>query len=135
MADLGYKEAFCRIGDYYYNGLGVDTSYDEALKWYMDAAIMNDAFAMFKIGKMYEQGIAVNQDYSEAIRWYNKSLDECNKHKNGLEFQPDVLFSLGRLYVVGLGVDQDIEKGLGYYMNAESFGYGKAYIEIGCLYE
>ncbi len=32
-------------------------------------------------------------------------------------------------------MDQDIEKGLGYYMNAESFGYGKAYIEIGRLYE
>ncbi len=135
MADLGYLEAFSRIGDYYYNGLGVEKSYDEALKWYLDAANMNDALAMFNIGKMYEQGIGVNQDYSEAISWYNKSLDECYMHKNGLQFQPDVLFSLGRLYVVGLGVDQDIEKGLGYYMNAESFGYGKAYVEIGCLYE
>ncbi len=63
------------------NNLGLDVSkwfrtrqtYQEAFKWYQQAANQGYAIAQNILGWMYENGIGVNQYYQEAFKWYQQA--------------------------------------------------------------
>jgi len=47
----------------YDNGQGVSQSYEQAVKWYRQAAQQGDAIAQLNLGNMYNSGRGVPQDY------------------------------------------------------------------------
>ena len=55
----------------YYQGVGVDTDYKEAVKWYSLAAKQGDAEAQYNLGLMYDFGEGVLEDDVLAYMWYN----------------------------------------------------------------
>jgi SEL1 protein len=75
-------DALVKVGDYYYQGLGVSddetekSRLEKAASYYQSAADTQlSALAMWNLGWMYENGVGVQQDYHLAKRHYDLALD------------------------------------------------------------
>ncbi len=108
LNDEAFDEA-----DKYYNGIGVTTDYEEALKWYRLSAERGNKFALYRLGEMYYYGEGVDQDYSEAVKWYLRAAEA------GHVFTP---LRLGEMYHRGEGVEQDYNKAFNWYRRALALG-------------
>ena len=75
-AALGHAKACHQIGVMYANGLGVEKSYPEAVKWYRKAAEKGHAKAQYCLGYAYAHGEGVDQSYPEAVKWFRKAADQ-----------------------------------------------------------
>ena len=64
----------------YYPGVGVDTDYKEAVKWYSLAAKQGDAEAQYNLGLMYDFGEGVLEDDVYAYMWWNLASLLGNKN-------------------------------------------------------
>ncbi len=56
MATCGNLDAIRRMGNYYYDGIGVKRDYRMAVKWYEKAAILGDSWCKNRLGEMYRDG-------------------------------------------------------------------------------
>ncbi|MBT3921554.1 MAG: sel1 repeat family protein, partial [Nitrospina sp.] len=105
-AKLGVVEAQVILGKMYEEGHPFPQDYNEAFKWYQQAAEQGTAQAkshiyeiakkgssqalkvltadaqqgvaeaQFRLGKMYEEGHPFPQDYNEAAKWYQRSAEQ-----------------------------------------------------------
>ncbi len=80
LAEKGDAEAQFNLGQMYYEGLGVDQDYKEAVKWYQEAADKGHARAQFNLGVMYDYGEGVFEDSVTAYAWA-----ECTAYGAGDE--------------------------------------------------
>ena len=94
--DPSYNPA--EVGRHYLHGEGVAKNTDEARKWFLKAAALNDAEAQYRLGLMYEVGLGVKQDYAEAMKWYLIAA----KGNHGL-----AQGALGRILYLGLAGKPD----------------------------
>lgn len=97
-----------------------------ALQWYLKAAELGDAEAMFQVGKAYYFGDGVEQNYNTAMEWYQKAADKG---------YPGALVWVGYLYDTGCGVPQDYETALEWYQKAAEAGNASAMYYIGNYYK
>lgn len=74
LADNAAAET--RLGDMYFQGLGINQSRDRALLWYRRAAKRGYADAQFNLGNMYLLGEGVLQDDHKAREWYAKAAEQ-----------------------------------------------------------
>ena len=91
---IGDTTAQNKLGYYYEIGQGVTQSYENAAKWYQEAAKHNNIEAQYKLGSCFQHGLGVTQDYAKAVIWYLKAAQQgdmnaqCNLaycYKNGKE--------------------------------------------------
>ena len=63
-----------------YNQMGKELEekdlYDNAVKWYMKAAELENADAQVNLGCFYHFGTAVPQDYAKALEWFTKAAQQ-----------------------------------------------------------
>jgi len=45
----------------------------QAVRWYLERALVDDGQAAFHLGKIYEHGWGVEVDFAEAIKWYQRA--------------------------------------------------------------
>ena len=57
-------------------GRGVECDYNQAVKWYQEAAEQGHTKAQTNLGVCYENGVGVPQSKSEAIKWYRKAAEK-----------------------------------------------------------
>jgi TPR repeat protein len=67
------------VGGLYYNGLGVDKDYTQAMTWNRKAADAGDSRAMYWIGVLYDYGLGVDTNLVEAASWYRKAAAGGNE--------------------------------------------------------
>lgn len=118
-ADLGYAEAQCLIGQFYYLGEIVDEDDEQAYNYFKKAAEQNNAEAQYWMGELYYNGYGVKEDESEAVKWYRKSAN------NGFA---DAMLSLGDCYFYGEGVKENIQEAISWYKKGADKG------DFGCQY-
>ena len=78
-----------QLGVKYYNGDGVEQSYEEAVKWFTKSAENGHSQAQYNLAVMYEDGEGVKQNIDEAVKWYKESA------KNGNNDSIEALKELG----------------------------------------
>ena len=61
------------IGWYYFTGVGVTKSYEEAFSWFEKSAKGGCAEGMEKLGDCYYEGKGVSRNFSLANKWYTKA--------------------------------------------------------------
>jgi Sel1 repeat protein len=77
-AERGDAEAQNHIGWVYDVGLGMESDYTEAFKWFVMAAEQGLAIAQANVGEYYEFGKGVPKDLEQAVVWYQKAAElEC----------------------------------------------------------
>jgi TPR repeat protein len=101
-------------------------SYEEALKWWKEAARRGYTVAMNNIGLAYANGHGVQQDYAEAFNWWHQSAFLGNAW---------AMNSVGDLYENGFGTPRNLQMAMTWYQSAAEQGEPMAMYNIGVLYE
>lgn len=79
QASQNNPNAFFKLANYFYTGLGITYNIDKAIKWYTKASNAGLSEATLTLADCYIQGIGVNKDYSMAF-----SLISSIAHNNSL---------------------------------------------------
>jgi len=101
-------------------------SFEEALKWWKEAAKRGYTVAMNNIGLLYANGHGVRQDYNEAFNWWHQSAFLGNAW---------AMNSVGDLYENGLGTRRNLQMAMTWYQSAAVQGEPMAMYNVGVLYE
>jgi TPR repeat protein len=136
-------------------------SFEEALKWWKEAAKRGYTVAMNNIGLLYANGHGVTQDYNEAFNWWHQSAFLGNAwamnsvgdlYENGLgtrrnmqmamtwyqsaavQGEPMAMYNVGLLYEAGSGVSRDDTEALAWFRRSAERGYASAMHSIGRMY-
>ena len=74
-AEMGYVEAMSKLGQMYYDGIGIGKDVSVAFGWFSKAAEKGDRNAMSQIAGMYKKGEGVKKDFDKAMYWYNEATN------------------------------------------------------------
>lgn len=121
----GCTEAYYKLGQLCYFGLGVEQDYKSAIALYKKGAKAGDADCMECLGICYYWGHGTEPDVQKAAYYNEKAADM------GL---PDAMCDTGLNYENGWGVQQDINKALYWLEKAATNGYARAFTELGNIY-
>ena len=83
-AEQGDRDAQYNIGVMYYNGQGVNQSYQESREWFIKSAKKGNSDAQFSLGVIYYEGNGFNVDIDYANTWFKKSCE--NGDERGCEY-------------------------------------------------
>src|SRR5262245_51152495 len=79
LAERGDVRAMNNIGLLWARGIGVPApDFNEALRWWKEAARRGYAVSMNNVGLLYANGQGVKQDYAEALKWWRMSAERGN---------------------------------------------------------
>ncbi|PJD92749.1 MAG: endopeptidase IV [Legionella sp.] len=92
QAILGDSAAQFNVAQMYQQGLGVEKSIDQAIKFYLMAAAQNDLAAKYQLGLIYFQGSEGTPDYQLALDWWMDAAFKGNQYAQ---------YALARLYENG----------------------------------
>jgi localization factor PodJL len=148
-ADAGDPAAAYEIGLRYFEGRGVTTSAEQAVKWFERAAQAEIAPAQFRLGSMYEKGQGVKKDLDAARKLYLSASDKGNAkamhnlavlYAEGIDGKPDYKqaalwfrkgadrgisdsqYNLGILYARGVGVERNLTESFKWFSLAAASG-------------
>ncbi len=127
LLERGDPRAMNNIGLLWAHGIGTQApNYDEALRWWKDAARRGYVVSMNNIGLLYANGQGVAQDYTQALKWWQMSAERGNAW---------AMNSVGDLYENGQGTEQNLLTALDWYQRAAQAGDGLAMYNIAAMYE
>src|SRR5258708_10516876 len=101
-------------------------SFEEALKWWKEAASRGYPVAMNNIGLLYANGHGVQQDYTQAFNWWHQSAFLGNAW---------AMNSVGDLYENGLGTPRNLVMAMTWYQSAAEQREPMAMYNIGALFQ
>lgn len=90
------------LGNYYCQ----NEDYQNAVKWWRNAADLGIAEVQYCLGVCYENGNGVEKDYQEAVKWYRKAAEQGNEGAQ---------CNLGFCYDKGRGIIQNKVKAYAWY--------------------
>lgn len=150
LAEKYNADAAKRLGDIYYNGVGVTRDYSEALKWYEKSSNAGDQWSKNRIGEMYRDGRGTSPDSTKAFEWFAKMALMGNtgsiwnilslysmgllekdyrfeEYLNKLKYladagNVDAARKVGNIYHDGVGVKRDYNMALPWYEKATLLG-------------
>lgn len=118
-ADTGEAKAMNAVALMYTKGLGVDSSFGNAIYWYIKAAQNGYAKALVNIGMLYKHKATDSVGYAHACSYYSQAVQAQEQ---------SAYFALGYMYYKGLGCTQS-------YTNALNlFKQGLTYNRPDCMY-
>lgn len=106
-------------GDLYYNGIGLDKSYPNALEWYMKAADLGNLAAMNEILQLYADELIEGKTPKDAID-YLIELFEKGHHNSSLP--------IGLAYLDGVGREQNKDSAFIWFEKGNELG------DLGCRF-
>jgi TPR repeat protein len=106
-----------QVGVYYLEGIVVEKSVNNAVKYFSLAAEKGNSEAQFKLGNIYTRGREVPRDFNKAFMWLRKAAEQ-----NLAKAQ----YNLGILYINGQGVQQDYDEGIKWVRKAADQGFAPA---------
>ncbi len=125
-AQSGNPEAMAYMGGMYYKGLGIKQDFNEAYKWYQQAAALGYDEAEFSMGKMLEKGEGTERDYEQALGWYQKAAAQGNV---------PAIYNVGYLYGKGfLKSGADYKQAATWWNKAADLNHAPAMYALSTLY-
>ena len=161
IAEKGNTEAMFLLGDAYYNGLGTEKDFSQAVIWLRKSIAKGNPLAMNELGVMYNYGEGVPKDYTQALSLYRLSAEKGvtnalsnigSMYKDGegverdysqaLEFYNRAaqkggmlgMYGLGNLYLNGWGTKKDVDKAVTWYTKAAENGHAYSLLVLARLY-
>ncbi len=124
-AAKGKAEDMCRLGQYYYYGLGTTKNLVTAKRWVDKSAAKGNVEAMLLLSDMYNSGVGAKKDNVKALEWMKKAA---------LKGSEITAYELGAMYEDGEGVDADMKEAVRWYKVAAEKGSAGAMIALGFCY-
>ncbi len=116
-AEAGNHHAELQLAMLYYQGLGVEQSFETALYWFYRAAKAGNEYAQYRLGRIYEKGEGAPVNYQHSIYWYGLAA------RAG---EPLADVALGELYLAGKGVERNRLRALRHFASAADAGNAHA---------
>lgn len=125
LSEKGDAKAKCDLGWNYYNGNGVEQSFELAVNFYKEASELGDARAQYFLAECYAYGEGVERSLEEALVWCKLSaaqgvdyarfmlreLEGVIADRDAAELQnAEGQYRLGQYYYFGKYFDKDIDK-------------------------
>ena len=126
LVERGDVKAINNVGLLWATGHDGKQSFEEAVKWWTEAANRGYPLAMNNLGLAYANGQGVDQDIKQAFDWWLKSAIGGNAW---------AMNSVGDCYETGDGVTQDFVLAMTWYKTAADAGDPLAYYNVGALYQ
>ena len=116
--------AYCYASDNKYH------DYNQAIKYYMQAANLGDKESRLIVGNYYFMGKGMTRNYTEAMKWYNLVA-------NGDDYiAGDAYSHLGDCYFYGYGVQQSYGKAIEYYNKIKDYhSVDNSWLNMATYYE
>ena len=73
-------KAMKNLADAYYEGIGTEQNYEEAMKWYTKAAEWDVASSQYQLAHCYLEGKATEPDTIQALVWLRKAAKQGYKN-------------------------------------------------------
>lgn len=121
----GNAVAACKLGNLYYNGLGVEKDYKRAVKYYEQGEKMGDIDSTAYLGMCYYWGKGVEINLELSAYYSEKAAKAGNK---------DAMFDTGLNYQRGLGVKKDQKKAQYWLEQAAKNDSVDAWTELANMY-
>jgi len=122
---LGSVEAYNRVGYCYWLGRGVDMNIHLAGKYFLKAARMGNASAMYNLAHMMNgEGKGCKMGQERAIYWFEKAAEK------GLL---SAYWNLGYAYLNGEGVQIDYDKAFEWFLRGGDLGNSSCYTQAGLM--
>lgn len=80
LGENGNAHAQTYLGFMYYYGRGVPQNYEEAVRFYGNAAESGVPLAQYQYGLLFDKGQGVPQDYVLAYVWTNRAVAAAPRH-------------------------------------------------------
>lgn len=122
----GDVRAMNNVGLLWAKGYQGRQSYEEAMRWWLEAARRGYTVAMNNIGLAYANGHGVDKDAAKAFEWWHQAAFLGNAW---------AMNSVGDSYEKGDGVEQDFMMAMTWYQSAAQLGDRMALYNIGALFE
>ncbi|MGH8631118.1 MAG: tetratricopeptide repeat protein [Burkholderiales bacterium] len=122
----GDVRAMNNIGLLWAKGYQGKQSYEEAMRWWLEAARRGYTVAMNNIGLAYANGHGVDKDAAKAFEWWHQAAFLGNAW---------AMNSVGDCYDKGEGVEQDFIMAMTWYQSAAQLRDRMALYNIGALFE
>ena len=163
LAEKGDVQAQAELADAYFNGKGVNRSYQDAVVWLEKVAESGDAKAQYQLGQCYFIGQGVAKSEEKAAEWFEKAANGGNvdaqrqlalcyrdgkgvaqstekyyqwTEKNADNESPEVQLALAKAYQTGDGVAKDLQKARSWAQKAAAKGNLEAeYLVASWAYE
>jgi len=126
LVSRGDVRAMNNVGLLWAKGYDGKQSYEEALRWWKQAAERGYTVSMNNIGLAYANGNGVAADMKQAFDWWFKSAMLGNAW---------AMNSVGDCYENGDGVGQDYAQALTWYRTAAEHGDAMAHYNVAAMYE
>ncbi|MDR1613691.1 MAG: protein kinase [Planctomycetota bacterium] len=125
LVEREYWPAYAKLGEIYYDGIGVEQNLSRARELFTEAAKHNRPNALYMLGRMYREGI--NVERNDALAQENLALasDLGSMEAKTL---------LGKMFFRGDGAPNDPIAGLALLTDASRFGILDAQLFLGDVY-
>ena len=124
-AEEGYAPAQYNLACFLSDENGGRQNWNEAVKWFGEAAAQGRAEAQHRMGECYYYGLGTEQDFEKAADWYKLAA---------IQGDADAQYKLGVCYELGHGVDRDEELAFLWYKKAVERDSADAMHALGCCY-
>ncbi len=125
-AEQGDAASQFDVGKRYYDGEGVEQSFEQAVYWYTKSAKQGNALAQDDLGICYLNGDGVELDYVQAVFWFTKSAEQGNA---------EAQYLLGDCYDCGCGVERNFKQAFYWYAKSAERGNNDAQFRLGDCYD
>ncbi len=113
-AENGDPKAQFELGAYYFNGVFVNQSYEQAVYWFTKAAEQDDSDGQTALGTCYYFGYGVKKSYEEAFNLFTLAANKGNILAQ---------VKLALVYESGHGVEQSYEQAEYWFKKAAEKGH------------
>ncbi len=131
-AEAGNAEDQQKLGNAYYNGVGVPKDFAQAAVWWRKAAEQDNPDAQHRLGQVYDVNsyyglkLGVPKDATQAMMWYRKAAEQGHAGAQ---------FGLGLIYANGDGVPKDAAQAVVWYRKAAEQGNADSQVNLGAMYD
>ncbi len=133
LAEKEFLPAYTYLGDMSFNGLGIEASTPNAIKWYEKAVAGSPRFyaeaekasfekAAFALVKIYQEGLGVPANPAKVETFLKRVDEQTNSHR--AQFQLFLYYK-----------NSSIEEAMRYLEKSAEGGYSFAQFELGAFYE
>lgn len=124
-ANKNYSPAMFQLGRFYFHGIGVRQSDQQAVEWFEKADLEGDVDAALALGECYMLGHGVKCDERKAVAYYAKAAAKGNR---------DAMRKLGSAYLTAHGVDKSDERAFFWYKKSADLGDAIAQFNVATDY-
>lgn len=122
VENSNHPQAQCMLAWFFFEGIGVQQDYTEAVRLYRLAAAQGNESAQVQLGHCYYEGLGVEKDPVEAVRLFRLPVRETR-----------ALYNLGVCYESGTGVPKDPIEAFRLYQLAANKGDVLAQYRLGLM--